>query len=54
MGEAAVAVLLPREEPFRAAFDGAGWVVFLAGETDTNPEAVLEALGGGKRAEERE
>ena len=49
-----VAVLLPREEPFRAAFDGAGWVVFLAGETDTNPEAVLEALGGGKRAEERE
>ena len=49
-----VAVLLPREEPFRAAFDGAGWKVFLAGETGTNPDAVLEALGGGKRAEERE
>lgn len=43
-----VAVLLPREEPFRAAFDGAGWKVFLAGETGTNPDAVLEALGGGK------
>lgn len=51
--KARVAVLLPREEPFRAAFEEAGWVVFLAGANETNEENLLAALRAGRKAEGR-
>ena len=51
--KARVAVLLPREEPFRAAFEEAGWTVFLAGANETNGENLLAALRAGGKAEGR-
>ncbi len=52
--KARVAVLLLREEPFRAAFEKAGWTVFLAGANETNRDTLLAALGAGGKAEGQE
>ena len=46
-----VALLLPREEVFRGAFEEAGWTVFLAGEAETNREALLAALRASGKVE---
>lgn len=51
--KARVAVLLPREGPFRGAFEEAGWAVFLAGANETNGENLLAALRAGGKAEGR-
>jgi DEAD/DEAH box helicase domain-containing protein len=49
-----VAVLMPREETFRAAFEAAGWSVFVAADATGKTEAVLTALRRAEATEERE